>query len=489
MEHLDQRSQIVESPNNAIGNVPLAHEMPSPIMQHGAPRRDIILIPSDRRAQLKDEPTPEKILANQKRKWHDGDDQRAAAVEAMYLPGDDRWEKQRVSRSLAPFESSRRDTELYFPKAVRAHVIDEDASKSKTNQIQTKKPRITLYVHHPQPVPKPKVSLRLTLPKRAPATKSATPALTLLLDLLFGSRPIGGVNAANAAGSRPASWISPFSERLSSNIIGFSAGRQLRVQRCLERPTSAFTSSRPRAGNFVATILGGSIAIGTTDDTSNDLSDEEFARLRGKPAPAFRVPPRLEIRREDTTSLSSRIGLAALKVHFSSPSRPSLTPSADLVVIEDYEKTGESGASTQSSSPDSEIGIVQRKTIDVEGPSLEAILTQQQQPRRQVLAPSPLPLHRVPGSPKAGSLQHGIKRTEREFAKIVGKTRTIKGIEYKLVWQRTWKPESELGIVQGLVQEFEAKHGGNVNGARRHRQTEANYSRHAIGPKSFFWDR
>ena len=30
--------------------------------------------------------------------------------------------------------------------------------------------------------------------------------------------------------SRPASWVSPFSEQLSSNSIGFSAGRQYCVQ-------------------------------------------------------------------------------------------------------------------------------------------------------------------------------------------------------------------------------------------------------------------
>ncbi|KAL9124313.1 MAG: hypothetical protein Q9217_006345 [Psora testacea] len=50
------------------------------------------------------------------------------------------------------------------------------------------------------------------------------------------------------------------------------------------------------------------IAIGAADDASDDMSNDEFARLRGKPAPSFRVPPWPKPRRECTTSSSSSIG-------------------------------------------------------------------------------------------------------------------------------------------------------------------------------------
>lgn len=48
-----------------------------------------------------------------------------------------------------------------------AELIDENASKLETDHMQTKKPRITLLVRHPNPAPKPKVSLRLSQPKKA----------------------------------------------------------------------------------------------------------------------------------------------------------------------------------------------------------------------------------------------------------------------------------------------------------------------------------
>ncbi len=55
---------------------------------------------------------------------------------------------------------------------------------------------------------------------------------------------------------------------------------------------------------------------------------------------------------------------------------------------------------------------------------------------------------------------------EWEIARIVGRRRTRKGIEYELDWRRTWKPESELGNAQRLIQDFEerrrARCGGKV---------------------------
>ena len=40
---------------------------------------------------------------------------------------------------------------------------------------------------------------------------------------------------------------------------------------------------------------------------------------------------------------------------------------------------------------------------------------------------------------------------EWEIARIVGRRRTRKGIEYELDWRKTWKPESELGNAQRLI--------------------------------------
>lgn len=135
--------------------------------------------------------------------------------------------------------------------------------------------------------------------------------------------------------------------------------------------------------------------------------------------------------------------------------------------------TGEPGAFTQASSPESEIGVVQRKTYGrlsartTTGPhdritSPNVTLQHQRRqivpggdsnaapaaatagPRRPLTATPPRP----PNSPSARRVQHRMKR------RIIGKRDTRKGIEYMLVWQRTWKPKSELGNAQGLVQEF-----------------------------------
>jgi len=43
------------------------------------------------------------------------------------------------------------------------------------------------------------------------------------------------------------------------------------------------------------------------------------------------------------------------------------------------------------------------------------------------------------------------------ISRIIGKKRTRRGDEYKACWASTWKPESELGNAQRLVQEFEAR--------------------------------
>jgi len=50
----------------------------------------------------------------------------------------------------------------------QAGLLDDGVSKSKTNQVQAKKLRTTLRVHHPKPAPKPQVYLRLSKPKKAP---------------------------------------------------------------------------------------------------------------------------------------------------------------------------------------------------------------------------------------------------------------------------------------------------------------------------------
>lgn len=55
---------------------------------------------------------------------------------------------------------------------------------------------------------------------------------------------------------------------------------------------------------------------------------------------------------------------------------------------------------------------------------------------------------------------------EWEIARTVGRRRTRKGIEYEVDWRKTWKPVSDLGNAQRLIQEFEvrrrARGGGKV---------------------------
>ena len=53
-------------------------------------------------------------------------------------------------------------------------------------------------------------------------------------------------------------------------------------------------------------------------------------------------------------------------------------------------------------------------------------------------------------------------REEWEIEKIVGKRRTRRGCEYKVRWQDTWLPESELGYAQGLLQQFDEERLGSV---------------------------
>ena len=46
---------------------------------------------------------------------------------------------------------------------------------------------------------------------------------------------------------------------------------------------------------------------------------------------------------------------------------------------------------------------------------------------------------------------------EWKILRIIGKRRTSKGNEYRVRWKSTWKPETELGNAQRLVQEFKAR--------------------------------
>ena len=60
-------------------------------------------------------------------------------------------------------------------------------------------------------------------------------------------------------------------------------------------------------------------------------------------------------------------------------------------------------------------------------------------------------------TPKGRQGQHGsVSHKEGwEIEKIVGKRCTSKGFEYKVRWQDTWLPESEVETALELMQQFE----------------------------------
>ena len=52
------------------------------------------------------------------------------------------------------------------------------------------------------------------------------------------------------------------------------------------------------------------------------------------------------------------------------------------------------------------------------------------------------------------------REEEREVVKTTAKRSTRRGDDYKVRWEGTWKPESELGNAQRLIQEFEGRDDG-----------------------------
>ncbi len=84
-----------------------------------------------------------------------------------------------------------------------------------------------------------------------------------------------------------------------------------------------------------------------------------------------------------------------------------------------------------------------------------------------VTSPPSVPTPSLPQQSEPGASpleeQWGIK-------KIVGRRRVGKGVEYKVRWDDTWLPTSELGNAQRLLQEFEAQRRAQ-RGLKPHRAT------------------
>ena len=166
------------------------------------------------------------------------------------------------------------------------------------------------------------------------------------------------------------------------------------------------------------------------------------------------------------------------------------------------EKTGETDASTRTTSVESEIdtkhlqGSHPRKQLKTHGclsPSTTGPTTEPTTfPFDRPISPSITPSrHRIeqaihgdcgaavtvhpphaitftPPLPEQPQDQgrSALDKEEWEIVRIVGKRRRGKGYEYKVCWKKTWLLERELGNAQELLREFEAKHQAQRGGNR-----------------------